>query len=592
MQRLFDLAEHQASERPAGVLLAAKTNGVWTTLTNREVVRRAGELASGLLTLGIRFDGADVEKTDKIVLVSNNRPEWLITDLAVQQTGAILTPLYPTIGLEEFTYIMNEAEVRIAIFSDKVLYDRFQPAFGAIPSLRDIFSFDEIDGVRNLNTLKPSAEGDRQRNGLRSRITEQSIATIIYTSGTTGRPKGVMLSHKNIVCNVRDSNPVFTFAEIGERALSFLPLNHIFEKTVTYIYLDNGISIYYAESMDTIGNNLREVQPIVFTCVPRLLEKVYDRIVSKGAALKGLKRSLFFWALALAKKYDNHQRGSWWYRLQLALANRLVFSKWREALGGKIKAIISGAAPLQEKLLRVFSGAQLTIMEGYGLTETAPVISVNHLETPGRKIGTVGPALQNVDIKIAGDGEILCRGNNVMVGYYKNPGMTAEMIDADGWLHTGDIGMLVEERFLKITDRKKEMFKTSGGKYVAPQVIENKMRESRFVEQIAVIGPSRKFIAALIVPSFEHLRNQLTARGTACSSDNARLIEMPESIALIQAEVNKQNQRLNHVERVKKFTLLPEEWSLENGIMTPKLSLRRKMLEDRYAQEIEALYQE
>lgn len=590
MQRLFDLVERQAEERPAGILMAAKIKGIWTTFTNRDIWNRAGKLASGLLSLDIRFDEIDVEKTEKIALISENRPEWLITDLAVQQTGAILTPLYPTISMDEFTYVMNEAAVRIAIFSTQALYDRFKPAFANIPSLNSIFSFDPIEGLPQLSTLQATPEGDRLLSLHRNRIKENTIATIIYTSGTTGLPKGVMLSHRNIVSNIINCRTVFTFAKAGERALSFLPLNHIFEKTVTYVYIDHGISIYYAESMDTIGDNLREVQPIVFTCVPRLLEKVYDRIVSKGAALKGVKRGLFFWALKLARRYDNRDPGSWWYRKQLALANKLVFSKWRAALGGKVIAIVSGAAPLQEKLLHIFCAARITIMEGYGLTETAPVVSVNFLESENRSIGTVGPVLPNVEVKIAEDGEILCRGDNVMIGYYKQPELTAATIDQEGWLHTGDIGAFSDGRFLSITDRKKEMFKTSGGKYVAPQSVENRMRESRFIEQIAIVGPGRKFVAALIVPSFVHLREQLDAQGIAVEDHPARLIAMPEAIALIQAEVDRKNQLLNRVEQVKKFTLLPEEWTTENGLLTPKLSLRRDVIENRFAWEIEKMY--
>lgn len=590
MQRLFDLVEYRAEKQPDGILVAAKIKGIWTTYTNIDILQRAQRLASGLLNLDICFDENDVEKTEKIALISENRPEWLITDLAVQQTGAILTPLYPTISLDEFTYAMNEAEVRIAIFSNQSLYDRFQPAFANIPTLSCIFSFDTISGVRHLSTLAPTPESNRLLGINRNRITGETIATIIYTSGTTGMPKGVMLSHKNIVSNIINCRKVFTFAKSGERALSFLPLNHIFEKAVTYVYIDHGISIYYAESMDTIGDNLREVQPVVFTCVPRLLEKVYDRIVSKGAALKGLKRMMFFWALKLARSYDNRKPGSWWYRQQLAIANKLVFSKWRAALGGKIIAIISGAAPLQEKLLHIFDAARLTIMEGYGLTETAPVVSANYLDPENRKIGSVGLALPNVEIKLAEDGEILCKGDNIMVGYYKQPELTATAIDQDGWLHTGDIGEITEGRFLSITDRKKEMFKTSGGKYVAPQSVENRMRESRFIEQIAVVGPSRKFVAAIIVPSFIHLREQLEAQGISCENEPAQLIAMPEAIALIQAEVDKKNQHLNRVEQVKKFALLSEEWTTENGLLTPKLSLRRDIIEAKYAKKIEDMY--
>src|SRR5690606_15352248 len=421
------------------------------------------------------------EKQTKIAIVSNNRPEWLITDLAVQQTGAILTPIYPTVSPEDFEYILNEAEVSAIFFSNDELYTRFAEVLPRIEKLQHVYSFDPIEGVSSWETLKASPNGDQAREEVVKRIQASTLATIIYTSGTTGKPKGVMLMHSNIVSNVLDSMPIFHFAVKDDKALSFLPLNHIFEKMITYIYIHAGLSIYYAESMDTIGDNLREVQPMVFTCVPRLLEKVYEKIMAKGSALSGIKKSLFFWAVRLGTRYDNARPGNWWYRWQLSLANKLIFKKWREALGGRVKAVVSGSAALSEKLIRIFSGAQITIMEGYGLTETSPVISVNHLESSERRIGTVGKVIRNVEVKIADDGEILCKGPNVMMGYYKNPEQTAQTIDPEGWLHTGDIGVWQEGDFLKITDRKKEMFKTSGGKYVAPQIVENRMRESPFI---------------------------------------------------------------------------------------------------------------
>lgn len=589
-QRLFDFVETQVLERPAGTMLASKINGAWQTISCKEVMIRSQELASGLLQLGIRNEELIPEKQEKIAIVSQNRPEWVITDLAVQQTGAILTPVYPTVSPQDFAYIMNEAEVRIIFFSNKELYDRFQPAFKDIPTLVHIFSFDEIPGITNWNQLTPTFEGDQKRKEVCDRIHTNTITTIIYTSGTTGAPKGVMLCHRNIVSNVIDSAPLFYFARKDDRALSFLPLNHIFEKMITYVYIKGGLGIYYAESMDTIGDNLREVQPMVFTCVPRLLEKVYERIMAKGRELTGIKRGLFFWAVDLGKRYDNHKKGSLCYRIQLALANKIIFNKWREALGGRVDAVVSGSAALSEKLIRIFSAAKITVMEGYGLTETSPVISVNHLESENRRIGTVGPLLQNVEVKIAEDGEILCRGNNVMVGYYKNPEATAKEITPDGWFHTGDIGTWVEGRFLKITDRKKEIFKTSGGKYVAPQLIESKMRESPYIEQIMIVGPGRKFVSALIVPNFQQIRNKFNAEGKAIPEDNAALIKEAEVIRLIQQQVDRYNPEFGHVEQIKKFTLLPSEWTVDNGILTPKLSIRRKVIEERYRQEIEDMY--
>jgi long-chain acyl-CoA synthetase len=590
MNRLFDLAAAQAPERPDSIMLASKINGTWCTLTCKEVIRQAADFAAGLLQSGIRNDKLVPEKQEKIVLVSQNRPEWIISDLAIQQTGAILTPLYPTISPSEFTAILNDAEVRIIIFSGKELYQRFQPAFKDIPTLRHIYTFDEVEGVDNWKKLTATAAGEAKRKEVCNRITADTIATIIYTSGTTGTPKGVMLSHRNIVGNVLDSMPVFSFARKDDRALSFLPLNHIFEKTITYIYIQAGLSIYYAESVDAIGDNLREIKPMVFTCVPRLLEKVYEKIMAKGLELKGIKRALFFWAVNLAKKYDNINSGSIFYRLQLAVANKLVFNKWREALGGRAEAIVSGSAALQEKLIRIFSAARVTIMEGYGLTETSPVITVNHLESKNRRIGTVGIPINNVEVKLAEDGEILCRGSNVMVGYYKNPAQTAEVLTADGWFHTGDIGIWVDDRFLKITDRKKEIFKTSGGKYVAPQAIENKMRESPYIEQMMIVGPGRKFVSALIVPNFAQIRSKFASQGVMLPKDNTALIKEESVIKLIQEQIDKYNPLFGHVEQVKVFTLLPSEWTIDNGILTPKLSLRRKVVEQKFEKEIATMY--
>lgn len=590
MERLFDLAKRQAENRPGSTMLASKNLGIWQTYSCKEVLRQANAFADGLLTLGIRNQSLDPELQEKITLVSPNRPEWVIADLAVQQTGAILTPIYPTISPSEFAFILNEAEVRIAIFADKEMLNRFKPVFEKIPTLKHIITFDEVEGYMHWKRLNATAKEEHMRLEMIRLIKAETVATIIYTSGTTGNPKGVMLTHANIVSNVLDCMPVFHFAKIDDRALSFLPLNHIFERMLTYIYIHAGLGIYYAESMDTIGDNLREVKPMVFTCVPRLLEKVYEKIHSKGMALKGLKRVLFFWALNLGKQYDTVNKRSLFYRWQLVLANKVVFDKWRDALGGRLKAVVSGSAALQERLIRIFCAARIPVMEGYGLTETSPVISVNRLEESERRIGTVGPAIRNVQIRIADDGEIICRGPNVMLGYYKKPGQTAEVLDKDGWLHTGDIGVLIENKYLKITDRKKEMFKTSGGKYVAPQAIENKMRESPLIEQMMVVGPGRKFVSALIVPNFGNLRSRLKPSHPNLPEDNRALIEEPDVIQLIREQIDRYNSLFGHVEQVKKFTLLPQEWTIDNGILTPKLSLRRKVVSERYANEIEAMY--
>jgi len=588
---MFDIAAERSNNAPDAVMLAAKENNLWRTYSCREVWQTAGHLAGGILKLGISNNLSDPELQEKIAIIAPNRPEWIITDLAVQQTGAVLTPIYPTISPHELAYIFNESGVRIVFVANEDIYNRFKEAFASLPLLQHIYSFDEIAGLKNWKTLIDDHLLPDET--IVNAIDKNSLATIIYTSGTTGSPKGVMLTHNNIVSNVKDSFPAFTFAETNGKALSFLPLNHIFERTVTYIYLMAGVSIYYAENMDSIGLNLKEVKPIVFTTVPRLLEKVYERIMNTGIELKGIKRALFFWALDLGKSYDNTVPGSLWYRMQLAIANKLVFSKWREALGGNIKAIVVGSAACQERLIRIFTAAHVIIMEGYGLTETSPVITVNRFENENRRFGTVGTLIDNVEVKLAEDGEILTRGNNVTPGYYKHPELTAEALK-DGWLYTGDIGTWVDGKFLKITDRKKEIFKTSGGKYVAPQVIENKMKESPFIEQMMVIGAGQKFVAALIVPNFSTLRRHLknTEPQLAVPDENERLIQMPEVKKHIQGAIDKYNPLFSHPEQVKKFCLLPHEWTIDKGELTPTLKLKRKVIEKNYSAEIEALYAE
>lgn len=591
IERLFDIVKQRSDEEPDAIMLAAKENGQWRTYGCREVWETARKLAGGLLSLGINSSVLEPEQQEKIAIVSPNRPEWIITDIGVQLTGAVLTPVYPTISPNEMAYVLNEAGVKIIFVANHEIYDNFKGAFAQVTSLKNIYSFDAINGVANWKDLvnKNAAPDETIIN----RIKPETLATIIYTSGTTGNPKGVMLTHHNIGSNVQDSVPLFTFATKGGRALSFLPLNHIFERMVTYIYLKAGVSIYYAENMDTIGANLKEVKPLVFTTVPRLLEKVYERIMSTALELKGIKRVLFFWALDLGNRFDNVKTGSWWYRFQLMLANKIIFSKWREALGGNVKAIVTGSAACQERLVRIFTAANIVIMEGYGLTETSPVVSVNHFESENRRVGTIGPVIDNVEVKIAEDGEILCKGPNITIGYYKHPELTAEAMK-DGWFHTGDIGQWVEGRFLKITDRKKEIFKTSGGKYVAPQVIENKMKESAFIEQMMVLGDGRKFVSALIVPSFMQLRKYLHDHFPELNipDNNSELIKMPETLDLLQKQIDKFNPLFSHTEQVKKFSLLPAEWTIDNGELTPSLKIKRKVVMEKYAKFVEGIYAE
>jgi long-chain acyl-CoA synthetase len=590
-QRLFDIVEERVRVAPESVMLAAKENGQWRTYSSKDVWDMACKLAGGLLSLGIANEQLTPELQEKIAIVSPNRPEWMIADVGVQLTGAVLTPIYPTISPTEIAYVLKEAGVQIIFLANAEIYERFADALKEVPTLKKIYSFDQVDGVANWKELMDkNAQPDRS---VMDRINGDTLATIIYTSGTTGDPKGVMLTHHNIMSNVQDSMPAFTFAVPQSKALSFLPLNHIFERMVTYVYLKSGVSIYYAENMDTIGLNLKEVKPLVFTTVPRLLEKVYERIMNTGLELKGIKRVLFFWALDLGKRYDNVNTGNPWYRFQLWWANRIIFNKWREALGGNVKAIVVGSAACQERLVRIFSSANIVIMEGYGLTETSPVVSVNRFESENRRIGSIGTLIDNVEVKIAEDGEILIKGPNVTIGYYKHPDLTAAAMEG-GWFHTGDIGQWVEGRFLKITDRKKEIFKTSGGKYVAPQVIENKMKESPYIEQMMVVGSGRKFVSALMVPSFMQVRKYLrdNAPQVSVPDSNDELIKMPEVTALIQKQMDKYNVLFSHPEQVKKFTLLAHEWTIDSGELTPSLKLKRKVLEQHYTQQIEAIYSE
>ncbi len=591
IQRLFDIVEQRSNAAPASVMLAAKENGNWRTYSCKEVWDTARLLAGGLASLGIANTNLQPQSQEKIAIVSPNRPEWMITDVAVQLTGAVLTPLYPTISPTEIIFVLKDAGVRIVFVANADIYNRFKDAFKEVGTLEYVFCFDEVPGVKNWTELtKLGLQPDEQ---IIQTIVPETLATIIYTSGTTGEPKGVMLSHSNIVSNVMDSMPAFTFAVEGSKALSFLPLNHIFERMVTYVYLLGKISIYYAESMDTLGLNLKEVKPLVFTTVPRLLEKVYERIMNTGMEQTGIKHFLFFWALELGKKYDNVNKGSILYQLQLWLANKIVFSKWRAALGGNVKAVVVGSAACQERLTRIFSAANVVIMEGYGLTETSPVVTVNRFEPENRRIGSIGPLISNVEVKLADDGEIWVKGPNVMMGYYNRKDLTDAAMEGS-WFKTGDIGTWVEGRFLKITDRKKEIFKTSGGKYVAPQALENKMKESPYIEQMMVVGNGRKMVTALIVPGFNHVRKYLRDNnpGATIPDNNKDLIKMPQVKDLVQKQVDTFNILFSHPEQVKKITLLADEWTIDNGELTPSLKIKRKVIEQKYSNEIEGMYED
>lgn len=590
--RLFDCIEYQLSHFPLEDMFAAKEDGIWKKYSTNDVKQTVNKLAAGLVHIGVSGNDMSIENRDKIAVISNNRPEWLMLDLAIQQTGAILVPLYPTLATAELEFILNDAAVKLVFVSDQNLLEKVQSVRANTPTVEAIYSFDMLKHALHWkDLLSKSDEKDeillRQMN---EKIGYKDLATIIYTSGTTGTPKGVMLSHQNILSNVLSIDEIFReFCSPRDKALSFLPLNHIFERMVSYIYMFNGVSIYYAQSLDTIGENLKEVQPSVFTTVPRLLEKVYERIMGKGQELTGIKRKLFFWAVDLAGKYDLHQKGSLGYRIKLAIANKIIFSKWREGLGGKVKAIVTGAAACQVRLLRIFTAGGMNIMEGYGLTETSPVISVNRFNPENRKFGTVGTVIKGVEVKLEKDGEICCRGENIMMGYYKRPDLTAEVIDQEGYFHTGDIGEFVDGKFLKITDRKKEIFKTSGGKYVAPQPIENKMKESKFIEQMMVVGPEQKFAAALIVPAFDALKEWARQHEISPGAKH-ELLAHPRVLELYKNIVEEFNLQFSHVEQIKKFELLPEEWTVDGGELTPTLKLKRKVIMEKYKDAIERIY--
>ena len=593
MKRLFDCLDHQLDHFPKKDMLAAKEKGVWTPYSTASVAATVDAVSAGLLSLGVSGHGFTPESSDKIAIMSSNRPEWVFTDLACQQIGAILVPLYPTTNPIEVEFILNDAAVGYVFVSNIELYEKVKSVASKVPSIKGIFTFDAIEGAVHWTSLTNAATPELldQVARIKKTIPVTQLATIIYTSGTTGVPKGVMLSHQNIYSNVMFSKESFPFEDAPDsKVLSFLPLNHIFEKMVTYIYLYSGISIYYAESLDTIGDNLKEIKPDGFTTVPRLLEKVFEKIMAKGAEQTGIKKKLFFWAVALGEKYDNIQSGGFWYNLQLAIANKLIFTKWREALGGNVSFIVTGGAACQVKLLRIFNAANIPVFEGYGPTENSPVISVNRKTKGGTKFGTVGPVINGIQVKIEPDGEICVAGESVMLGYYKRPDLTAEAV-VDGWLHTGDIGVFENDIFLKITDRKKELFKTSGGKYVAPQPIENKCKESPFIEQFMVVGADRKFVGALIVPSFGTLKTWMEDEGIEYTT-NAAAVANPKVIALFDGIIAEYNTFFNHVEQVKKFALLDKEWTVESGEMTPKLSLKRKVVMENCKAAIESIYAE
>jgi long-chain acyl-CoA synthetase len=588
-KRLFDCLQYHLEKTPLEDMLAAKEAGQWRKYSTAEVKSIVDNISAGLLSLGIGGGDMTPEGRDKVAILCKNRPEWIMLDLAVQQIGAMLVPVYPTINVNELEFVLSDAQVKMAFVNDEDLFLKMLSLKEKVPSLREIFTFEHVPNAKHWKevTALSTPQLIEQIKPISDKIGYEDLATIIYTSGTTGTPKGVMLSHRNILSNVIACIPCFPPGD-DLRSLSFLPLNHIFERMVSYLYLFRGTSIYYAESLDTIADNLKEVKPKMFTTVPRLLEKVYDRIMQKGNDLTGAKKKLFFWAHSLAEKFEINKNQGFWYNLQLSIANKLIFSKWREGLGGNLLCVVTGGAACQVRLIRIFTAARIPIMEGYGLTETSPVISVNRYQENGRAFGTVGPLIDGVAVKIAEDGEILCKGPNVMMGYYKRPDLTAQDIQ-DGWYHTGDIGVLNENNYLKITDRKKELFKTSGGKYVAPLAIENKLKESPFVEQVMIIGADKKFVSALIVPSFPNLQDW-ARKNSINGLSNEELLNNAKVTDMFKELVESFNKYFNHVEQVKKFELLTNEWSVDTGELTPKMSLKRKVVMEKYRDAVERIY--
>ena len=583
--RLFDFIDLMAAHHPLENAVNSKIKGEWIGLSTQEVKEKGNCCSAGLLELGIKAG-------DKIAIISTtNRTEWVLADFGLSQIGAINVPIYPTISSEDYAYILNHSESKLCFVSDREIFDKVRSISDQCESLEGVYSFDSIEGCENFEKLltnKPSKEQLAEIKTRKENIQEEELATIIYTSGTTGKPKGVMLSHQNIVSNVIASQERLPLDYGEAKALSFLPLCHIYERMLLYLYFYSGTRIYFAESLETIGENLNEVHPSVMTAVPRLLEKLYDKIYAKGETLSGIKKKLFYWAVDIGLRYEPYGQNGWWYEVQLKLARKLIFSKWKEALGGNLDLIASGSAALQPRLARVFTAAGMTVAEGYGLTETSPVISVNDMRNKKLRIGSVGTVISRVSVKIAKDGEILCKGPNVMLGYYKDEEKTKEVIK-DGFFHTGDIGHIDSEGFLKITDRKKEMFKTSGGKYIAPQVIENAMKQSLFIDQIMVIGEGQKFPAALIQPNFETIENW-AKKSNIQLPENSDWHTNKQIQTKVFEEVNAINERFGQWEKIKEIRLTPDVWTVEGGHLTPTMKLKRRSIREKYKSLFQAIY--
>ena len=584
--RIFDLLPYYEGKfKPKDDVIASKENGVWVKYSIRQYREIVDNISYGFLEMGVK-------PGDKIAQISQNRVEWNFVDMAVMQVGAIHVPIYPTISEADYKYIMGHAEVRYVFVSGIELLRKIQHILPEIPTIKGVFTYKDHHELKNLNELielgkqHPVAE---QLEKIKASIKPDDVATLIYTSGTTGNPKGVMLTHNNLISNFIGVSYIPPFGEEA-KSLSYLPLCHVYERMLNYVYQYLGISIYYAENLGTIVENMKEVKPMMLTTVPRLLEKIYDRLVSTGQKLKGPKQWIFWWAFHLALRYELKGANGWFYELKRKLYDRLVYVKWREALGGKINIIVSGGAALQPRLGRLFTCAKINILEGYGLTETSPVIGVSDFSEHGVKFGTVGPVLRGVKVKIEDDGEICVKGPNVMKGYYKEPELTKAAFDADGWFHTGDLGTIEPEGQLKITGRKKELFKTSMGKYISPQVIEEKLNESRFIDQVIVLGENQKFAGALIVPDFDFLRSWCRVKGVEYTT-NSEMINHPRIKKRIHQEIDKFNKGFGDTEKIKSFELLDTEWTFDTGEITPTLKLKRNFIMKKYEAKINKLFQ-
>lgn len=585
--RLFEFPYYQL-EKYDSILdaLVTKQNGHWIKTSTQEYIDQSNAISRALLKIG-------VQKDDKVAIIStNNRTEWNIVDIGILQIGAQNVPIYPTISETDYEYILNHSESVYCFVSDPEILRKVNLIKATVPKLKEVYSFDIIEGCKNWTELLALGEDQDNQNEVDARkklVHPNDLATIIYTSGTTGKPKGVMLSHDNIVSNVFAGALRIPISPGNSRTMSYLPVCHILERFYLYLCQYYGVSIYFGESIDKIGDNLKEVKPNLMTGVPRVLEKVYDKIYAKGLELKGLKKMIFFWALNLGFNYKPYNENGWWYEFQLKIARKLVFSKWKEGVGGNLEFIACGSAALQPRLARIFAAANITIMEGYGLTETSPLIAINDMRNRGYKIGTVGKVVDKVEIKIAEDGEILCKGPNVMLGYYKDEAQTSEVLK-DGYFHTGDIGEIDAEGFLKITDRKKEMFKTSGGKYISPQLLENAFKQSRFIEQIMVIGDGQKMPAAFIQPHFEYIKEWQKLHNITPDTSFEAIANNPLVIKRIQEEVNTINEKFGNWERVKRFELTPDLWSIDGGHLTPTLKLKRKVVLEKYKELFAKIY--